>query len=154
MNNADRRRASGAANEAARRAGDGAAARRAIGEAMTERRTGKAQVDEINALVSQPRQRKQLKTITPRGALPAQTSPGISTPTPVATGGGGGIASPLTEKTKIVDGKTVPDATYWPAGYTSSDGLFVLPARKTERFTDANGFDVVFERADPQGVTP
>lgn len=151
MNNADKRRASGAASEAARRAGDGAAARRASGDAMTERRTGKAQVDEINALVGQPRPRKQLKPITPRGALPAQTSPGINTPNPAVTGGGG-IASPLTEKTKVVDGKTVPDADYWPAGYTSSDGLFVLPARKTERFTDADGAEVVIDRADPQGV--
>lgn len=140
MKNADARRAAGAASEAARRAGDGAAARRAGGDAMLERRTGRAQVDEINALVNQPRPRKQLKTLTPRGALPAQTSPGINTPTPAATSGG--IASPLTEQNYAA-------REYWPNGEYSNDGLLTLPAAKKLVLTDADGAEVIINLAQP-----
>lgn len=141
MNNADKRRASGAANEAARRAGDGAAARRASGDAMIERRTGRTQVDEINALVNQPRVRKQLKTLGPRGALPAQTSPGTDTPNPKPTGGGG-IASPLTEQNYAL-------REYWPNGEYSNDGLLTLPAAKKLVLTDADGAEVIINLAQP-----
>lgn len=116
--------------------------RRAIGTAMTERRTGKAQAAEINALVSQPRPRKQLKPEPPRGALPAQTSPGTTFPNPAAGGGGGGIASPLTE----------PSASareYYPGGLVSSDGLFILPALKTLVLSDAVGAELIVNLADP-----
>lgn len=148
MTNAEKRRASGAANEAARRAGDGAAARRASGDAMIERRTGRTQVDEINALVNQPRVRKQLKTIGPRGALPAQTSPGTDTPNPKASPGGGGLASPLTEPSFAA-------REFWPTGLRSSDGLFFLPAEKKVVMQDAEGSPAVFEYANPAPpVTP
>ena len=116
--------------------------RRAIGTAMTERRTGKAQAAEINALVSQPRPRKQLKPITPRGALPAQTSPGTTFPNPAAGGSGGGVASPLEET-------DVALRTYWANGYVSSDGLFTLPAPRKIMMTDADGAAVEFNYADP-----
>lgn len=104
-------------------------------------------INDLNALL-RPRQRKDLKPLEPRGDLPGRR---VSVPyvEPVT---GGGIASPLTEKTKVVDGKAVPDKDYWPAGFTSSDGLFVLPAWKTWNLTDANGDDVVIEFADPQGA--
>lgn len=141
MNNADKRRASGAASEAARRAGDGAAARRASGDAMIERRTGRTQVDEINALVNQPRVRKQLKTLGPRGALPAQTSPGTDTPNPKPTGGGG-IASPLTEQNYAL-------REYWPNGEYSNDGLLTLPAAKKLVLADADGAEVIINLAQP-----
>lgn len=142
MTNADKRRASGAASEAARRAGDGAAARRASGDAMIERRTGKTQVDEINALVNQPRVRKQLKTLGPRGALPAQTSPGTDTPNPVRAPSGGGIASPVTETNYAL-------REYWPGGLPSSDGLLMLPAVKKVVMSDAEGAEVIFNYAEP-----
>lgn len=104
-------------------------------------------INDLNALL-QPRQRKELKPLEPRGGLPGRR---VSVPYVEKTTGGG-IASPLTEKTKVVGGKTVPDREWWPQGHTSSDGLFMLPASKTWNLTDANGDDVVFEFADPQGV--
>ena len=105
-------------------------------------------IDTLNALM-QPRQRKELKPLEPRGDLPGKRVSVAYVPKAL----GGGIASPLTEKTKVVGGQTVPDNALWPQGHTSSDGLFVLPAWKTQNFTDANGDDVVFEFADPQGVS-
>lgn len=155
ISNEQARRNSGQSMADARRAGGQAAeaARRAAGETMVQQRTGAAEAADINALVTTPRQRKTLRTLDPRGGLPAQVGVG-KLPGTGNSQAGGGIASPLTEKTKLVGGQTVPDADYWPAGYTSSDGLFVLPARKTERFTDANDAEVVFEFANPQGTAP
>lgn len=104
-------------------------------------------IDNLNALL-QPRQRKELKALEPRGPLGGKR---VSVDyEEKATGGG--IASPLTEKTKVVAGKTLPDNELWPAGYPSSDGLFILPAWKAQNFTDANGDDVVIEYANPAGV--
>jgi len=123
--------------------------RRAIGNRMIEERTGKAVADDINRLVQPQRQRQPLPPVPVVGALPAGRGRADYKEPPATTAG---IASPLTEKTKVVGGKTVPDNELWPQGYLSSDGLFVLPAFKTQRFTDANGAEVVFEFADPQGV--
>lgn len=91
-----------------------------------------------------------LEAVEPRGALPARR--GVGEPRKAEAVGGGGIASPLTEKTKVVEGKTVPDRDYYAAGLTSSDGLFVLPAVSESRLTDANGDDVIFQFANPQGT--
>lgn len=135
---------------ASSRAATGGDERRATGQRIIEERTGKAVADDLNRLISQPRQRQTLKTVSPVGALPAGVGRGVYVP-PAATTGGG-IASPLTEKTKVVGGKTVPDNELWAAGYPSSDGLLVLPAWKTVRLTDANGAEVVFEYANPAGV--
>ncbi|WP_425915914.1 hypothetical protein [Pseudomonas sp. GWSMS-1] len=146
MTNEQRRRAPGAAN-AANRQGSGAAnaaERRAGGAAMIERRTGKSQVDEINSVVVQPKARKTLRTISPRGPLPAQTSPGTDTPNPKPTGGGGGIASPLTE----------PDATqrtyYDPVLLPTTDGLAWVSWRSVRRIemVDAGNAEVVLEFAN------
>lgn len=153
MTNEQTRRGSGAANEAARRAGDGAAARRASGDAMVERRTGQSQVADINAVVNQPRPRKQLKPVAPRGALPAQTSPGTNTPNPAKTSGGGGIASPLTEQTRIEEGVVVPDrAFYAERAFPTSDGIFTMLLKpiKATKFLDANGAEEVRQWAEPK----
>ncbi|MGQ7957690.1 hypothetical protein ACUTAF_08235 [Pseudomonas sp. SP16.1] len=141
--NAKARRASGDAMAKARRASGEAmaASRRAGGEAMVQRRTGAAEVADINAVVSQPRQRATLRTVEPRGALPAQRGRGTYEAPAASTGGG--IASPLTEQS----------VEYWSAGIPSTDGLFVLPARKTWTFNDANGAEVVFDFPEP-GATP
>lgn len=150
MTNEQRRRASGAAN-AANRQGSGAAnaaERRAGGAAMIERRTGKSQVDEINSVVVQPKARKTLKAISPRGPLPAQTSPGADTPNPARNTGGAGLASPLTEPSFAA-------REFWPTGLVSSDGLFFLPAEKKVVMQDAEGSPAVFEYANPAPpVTP
>lgn len=124
--------------------------RRAAGDRLIEERTGRSVAEDINRLVTPPKQRRSLPTVPPVGPLPASQGRGEYERKGTSTGGG--IASPLTEMTKVVGGKTVPDNELWPAGYPSSDGLLVLPAWKTVRFTDANGAEVVFEYANPAGV--
>ena len=153
MTNEERRRASGAAMEASRR-GSGAAmeaSRRASGAAMTARRTGKSVADDIQSLAAPQRQVRPLPRIDPVGPLPPQRGRGTS---PARTGGGGvggGIASPLTEKTRAENGKQVPDRDYYPeALLPTTDGLVWARWRgiKTVRMTDANGAEVVMEYAD------
>lgn len=124
---------------------------------MVDRRTGKQQVDDINAVLNPPKQQRTLKTVEARGGIPAQRGRGTYVAPPASSGGG--IASPLTEKTKVVqdeegNSKTVPDRDYYPSGFTSSDGLFVLPAISVQRMTDAGGADVQFIFANPQGTVP
>src|SRR5690606_39138742 len=119
----DERRGIGRRNEAARRAigTSNESARRAIGDRITAERRGDQVVEDINRLRRpEPRRSPPLRTLTPVGGVPAAVGRGVYTP-PVARGTGGGIASPLTEKTKIVDGQTLPDATWWPNGWTTSD---------------------------------
>lgn len=148
---AEQRRANGQRIEAERRANGERIQneRRATGQRIIEERTGKAVAEDINRLVNQPRQRRSLRTVPPVGAVPAGKGRGTYTEPAAGTAG---IASPLTEKTKVVDGKTLPDNELWPQGHTSSDGLFVLPAVKTERFIDANGAEEVRNYANPAGV--
>lgn len=138
--------AQGVANS---RQATGAAERQAIGQGLIEERTGKQVAEDINRLVTPARQRRSLPAVPAVGAVPASKGRGEYKPPPATTGG---IASPLTEKTKVVSGKTVPDNELWPAGYPSSDGLFVLPAWKTVRFIDATGAEVILEYANPAGV--
>lgn len=132
---------------ASSRAATGGDERRATGQRIIEERTGKAVADDLNRLISQPRQRQTLKTVSPVGALPAGVGRGVYVP-PAATTGGG-IASPLTEKTKDQGGSPVADREYYPAGLVSSDGLLILPAIKRQTFTDANGAEVVMDFATP-----
>jgi len=150
----DARRAGGQALEQGRRAAGRALedARRASGQQMEATRRGKTVAEDINSLVRPQRQAKALPRVQPVGAIPPQRSRGTYK-APAATGTAG-IASPLTEQTIIVEGKSVPDREYWPQGYLSSDGLFVLPAVKTLNMTDANGDAAVFQFADPQGSIP
>lgn len=148
----DARRASGKAMEAARRAigTSNEAERRGIGTAMEASRRGTT-VDDINAVVAPSRTTKSLPEVQSRGAVPEARSSGTYKE-PASGNKGGGIASPLTEKTNSVDGKTVPDREYYAGGLTSSDGLFILPAIKTMNMTDANGAAVQFQYADPNGT--
>src|SRR5690606_3883544 len=74
-----------------------AAERRAIGDAMVARRRGEQQVDDLNAVVRPPAQRRALRRIEPRGGLPAQKGRGNYVPPRATPGAGGGIASPLVE---------------------------------------------------------
>lgn len=146
---ADQRRAIAEGMRASRQA-TGEAERRATGEAMVRRRTGRDDVDDINAVVRQPRQRTALPAAAPRGGVPAQVGTGNYT-VPPATGGG--IASPLTEVVTAEGGRTVPDREYWPNMImSSSDGLRVWEVRpiKTWRFVDANGDSVVLNIAQPR----
>lgn len=102
----------------------------------------------LNALLS-PDQRKTLKAIEPRGALSGKR---VSVAYMAPTAGAGGIASPLTEKTKTVGEAVVPDRDlYGESLLMSSDGLFVLSVAsiKILRFLDAESRDVQFNLAAP-----
>lgn len=105
-------------------------------------------VDDLNALI-QTRVRQALATVEARGGLAGQRGVGSFTEPESKGGSTAGIASPLKETTKEVDGKQVPDREYWASGLTSSDGLFILPAIKTLNMTDANQAKVQFQLADP-----
>lgn len=140
---ADQRRAIAEGMRASRRA-TGEAERRATGEAMVRRRTGRDDVDDINAVVRQPRQRTALPTVAPRGGVPAQAGTGNYTAPPAT---GAGLASPVTEPSFAA-------REYWPTGLVSSDGLFFLPAPKTIVMQDANGAEAVFEYAQPTVSSP
>lgn len=149
----DARRASGKAMEGARRAigTTNEAERRAIGKAMEASRRGTT-VDDINAVVTPPRPAKTLPEVQSRGALPAATGSADFKPRATTSTGGGGIASPLVEKTKVVEGKTLPDREYWEGGLPSTDGLLIYPAVKTFNLTDATGADVQLQLANPAGA--
>lgn len=149
MTLADERRKIGRDMVSERRASNREAERRAIQPRNTAERRGTEIAEEVNSLVGPPTTRTPLPSVAPVGPVPAKR--GTGTYKAPATGTGG-IASPVTEKTKVVDGKTVPDRAYYAGGFTSSDGLFILPAIKTQNMTDANGAEVVFEFADPAGT--
>lgn len=55
---------------------------------------------------------------------------------------GGGVASPLTELNSSL-------REYYPAGWTTTDGLFTFPAIKRLVMSDANDNSVVFDFAQP-----
>lgn len=137
------RRGIGTTNEANRRniGKNNEAQRRQIGRDMIERRTGVKQVDDINALVKQPRQQRTMRRQEPRGGLSGAV--GTGTYTPPATGTGGGIASPLTE---TPDTRTFHESIIRP----SVDGavFFQVRAAKTVTMTDANGAAVIMEFAN------
>jgi len=137
------RRAIGAANEAARRGmGKGnEAARRGLGASLEAQRRGTSVIDDLNSVIVPAQQGRLLPALEPRGARPAVRGSADYTAPPA---GRGGIASPLKEVANT--------ATYWPQGFLSSDGLFVLPAARKRQFTDANGDTVVIEFVDPEGT--
>ena len=122
------------------RQGTSEASRRAAGQAMIERRTGRAEVDDINALVNQPRQRRSLPAVEPRGSVAPQRGRGNYT-APPATGTGGGISSPLSE---------VPGSReYHTASVViqSVDGSTYMAVQVPSRIkmTDSTGAEVIFE---------
>jgi len=137
-------RAAIAAGMRSSRQGTSEASRRATGEAMVSRRTGRDEVDDLNAVITQPRQRTTLRTVEPRGSVPAQVGRGNYTAPPAA---GAGLASPVTEPSFAV-------REFWANGLASSDGLFFLPAPKKIVMQDANGAEAVFEYAQPVVPSP
>ena len=150
--NEELRRASGRAmQENRRKSGESMqASRRAIADANYLHRAGQQVANDINRLTNPQAPRKTLRPIAPVGALPPTRGRGVYKAPPA--GAGGGIASPLTENLVGSGGKLVPDREYWPAGMTSSDGLFVLPAIKTLNLTDANGAEVQIMLGNPEGT--
>jgi len=144
------RRASGAAMEATRRNSGAAmeASRRAGGAAMEANRRGQQVVEDIHSLAPPPVQRKTLRTIDPVGALPPRRGSGVYQAPAAGGGTGGGIASPLVEKTRAEEGQQVPDRDYYDEVLLpTTDGLVWARWRsvKTIRMTDANGETVVME---------
>ena len=146
---AEQRRAIGEAMVARR--GTGAqmqAERRAIGTAMVARRTGKASVEDINSLVTPPRQSKTLEAVEPRGTVAAKQGRGDYNE--ATNTGTAGIASPLTEV-------SYSEREYWPEQtVTSADGLlsFRVKPLKVLNQVDANGDEVQQVFANPAVVTP
>lgn len=131
-----------AAGMAASRAPTGQAQRQAGGQAMIERRTGKAVVEDINRLTGPRPPRKSLRIIEPVGALPPTRGRGVYKPPPATVGGG--IASPLIED-------PANPRTYYDSSYLSStDGLILMEFKptKTMHMLDANGEPVAFEFAE------
>lgn len=128
---------------AASRAPTGQAQRQAGGQAMIERRTGKAVVEDINRLTRTQTQRRTPHPIEPVGALPASRGRGVyQAPTGTA-----GIASPLVE-----DPGT---RQYHPARLiTTSDGMLALMVRRVSSitFTDSAGAEVIMEFDDVPSV--
>ncbi|WP_395501837.1 hypothetical protein [Ectopseudomonas mendocina] len=128
------------------RQGTSEASRRAAGQAMIERRTGRAEVDDINALVNQPRQRRSLPAVEPRGSVAPQRGRGNYTAP--AGGTGGGIASPLTATARTFAADPVYVET------VDGSGLFRVRALDTLTLQDAEGrevliTDLAFEEATP-----
>jgi hypothetical protein len=150
------RRAIGTNNEKARRAigRNNEEARRGIGDAIEASRRGESLQRDLNSLETAPRKRQALSRVEQHGARPVTRGRGTVSLVPVA-GTGGGVASPLTEQTKVVGEDTVPDRDYWPdLVLTSSDGIFTyeVPPVKTLKLKDANDADVVVNLA--QSVAP
>jgi hypothetical protein len=122
--------------------------RRAIGTSNEQARQniGKQLTNDLNRLVRPLSQKKQLPELPKRGPLPAQT--GTSTYTaPAAVGGGGGIASPLSET-------DYTKREYWENSIISSDGLFSIPAIKKLVLTDADGVQAIINLAKPVQPQP
>ncbi|MGE8501692.1 MAG: hypothetical protein ACN6P1_05580 [Pseudomonas sp.] len=144
-------RAAIAAGMRSSRQGTSEASRRATGEAMVSRRTGRDEVDDLNAVITQPRQRTTLRSVEPRGGVPAQVGRGNYTAPPAATGGG--IASPLTEKTRTESGVVVPDRDYHPlTRFSTTDGLLMFAYTPTSvwRLKDADDNGAVINIARPK----
>ncbi|MNQ89253.1 hypothetical protein D3C85_1045550 [compost metagenome] len=145
------RRAIGTNNEAARRAigRNNEEARRGIGDAMEASRRGESLQRDLNSLETAPRKRQALSRLEQRGALPVSRGRGTVNLVP-ATGGGGGVDSPLTEPTSEAG---VPIREYHPPmTITSSDGIFTMELEPIKKLTmvDHSGRSIDFIYADPE----
>lgn len=126
--------------------------RRNLGASLERQRRGTTLKQDLNSLET-PRRASQ--TLAPRqatGGRPATRGVGTWDPNKPPAGGGGGVASPLAEQTKVVGADTVPDRDYWPdLVLTSSDGIFTyeVPPVKTLKLKDANDADVIVNLAQP-----
>jgi len=150
--NEEQRRALGRANQDARRALGQANqdARRQIGRDMIERRTGQQQVQDINALVNQPRQQRTLQRKEPRGGLAGNVGTGVYTPPP-ASSGGGGVASPLTVQQIVYAEEPSYIATFDASGYFAVKMIARLVTLDSEgREIVIEGFDKLDENGNPK----
>lgn len=102
------------------------------------RRTGRAQVDDINALVTPPRQRKPLPRLAPRGSVPAQVGRG-EYQAAGGGGGGGGVASPMTVQT--INYAAEPQLVETIDG----SGLFRVRTITSMVMVDAEGREIVVQ---------
>lgn len=97
---------------------------------------------DLNSLETARRQTQTLNSLERKGVRQATRGRGLWVE-PKATGGtGGGVAWPLTEQTKVVDGRTVPDREYYEdLVLVTSDGFFTfeVPPFKSMKWTDADG---------------
>ncbi|AFM32640.1 MULTISPECIES: hypothetical protein [Stutzerimonas stutzeri subgroup] len=130
-----------AAGMASSRAATGQAERKATGQSLIERRTGKAVVEDINRLTGPRPQRKTLTPIAPVGALPPTRGRGVYKAPATGTGGGVGLRSPISE---------VSRSYHPPHLVESSDGLVVFTLRRTNELLmrDADGVDELRVFAD------
>lgn len=120
-------RAAIAAGMRASRQGTSEASRRATGEAMVSRRTGRDEVEDLNAVITQPRQRRTLRSVEPRGSVPAQVGRGNYTAPPAT---GGGLAWPLTE-----DDPGLREFYTSSRIVSSADGLVAIRLRNMKSIT-------------------
>ncbi len=127
-----------------RRAATGEAERRAAGDAMVARRTGRSVQADVNALVNRPRQRQALPSVEPRGGIPARVGVGSYGGNPQG-GGGGGIASPLTE---VPNSREYLTDTTWVETIDGC-GLFRVRVAKKVTLTDADGETVIINLDSP-----
>lgn len=138
----DSRRAGGRANSAERQAigTNNAAERRAIQTNNTNERRGSSIQDDLNSLIRPEKQAAQLRTVEPRGSLPAQrgTAPYVA---PKTNATGGGIASPLVEESAAAR------EYFESALIPTTDGLAWARFKSVKKviMKDANDAEVVFE---------
>lgn len=105
---------------------------------------------DLNSLETARRQTQVLNTLERKGLRAATRGRGVWKE-PAKTGAGG-IASPLTEKTKVDGTAAVPDRDYYgTVVVATSDGIFTMEIKpiKTLRLADADGADVVVNLAEP-----
>lgn len=96
---------------------------------------------DLNSLETSRRRTQELNTLERKGLRPVTRGRGVWKEPPAANAGGG-IASPVTEP-------LFSAREFWSDGFTTSDGLFVLPATKKVVMQDANDAEVIFEYANP-----
>lgn len=117
--------------------------RQSIGKSLSADRLaiGQRIRSDLSRSLMPERKQKMLQPLPPKGALPVQIGVGEWRGGGEASSQGGGIASPLTEKSREYhESKLVP--TY--------DGLAFFQIRRVKRLTmtDASGAEVVMEFAD------
>ena len=99
----------------------------------------KDRTEALRALTDSGEGKAKPEPLKTRGAVPMVKS---SAPLAGSGAGTGGIASPLTEGSFAA-------REFWAGGYTTTDGLFVLPAIKKLVVNDANDAQVVINFAEP-----
>lgn len=113
-------------------------------QGMTDRLNARRKIKELVDDLSQ-RPDRPMPTLRPeesRGGIPSRRGYVERAYQPGSGSGTAGIASPLTEQ-------HFSTREYWEDGIPSSDGLFLYPAPKKVKMTDATGAEVIFDYADP-----